>query len=545
GVAHTWFAVSFAGYSYCRVAVLSPSTRCAAFVSALLRSSTRAARAPSFTHACSWIAAAALLACGQEVQRESQSSEMKMAWRGYQYMLGMVLLVPTAIVVTMLWAWRRIRGARGAMLEGGPARQLRQGTSEEFTIPAEAVGYVIGRQGQRVREMERTSGARIRFKDQQDNEDKIVVISGSTEAVKTASERVKECVMKVEEKETDVSVGVPVPVYAIGRLIGRGGANIRAIQRESGAKVNVPSDGSEGTVECEVVGSAVEIDRAVALIQESIQQSELSRRRKAVHSRQKTRKPATTPPVEEIQLVYSQLPLSNDFFPAFVSAVDRDGTIWLQRVDGSDSAHLDQLVDTMTNDYSKLGPEELLPGEIVEGGVVAAPFPHDQNWYRARVVGVADSTLQLLFLDFGDKASVEVAMVKSLRPQYYRLPVQAIPCRLSRIQPTGGSWSDKAIELLDSLSLCATWKVVMVMVEVKGEERSEIKIVDTTTDKDIDVAEQLVEEGMAEWSMERPLGDGEDSPDSKVPVTLEWVDGRSVSVAGSFSEWEPVPLSRT
>ena len=97
---------------------------------------------------------------------------MKMAWRGYQYMLGMVLLVPTAIVVTMLWAWRRIRGARGAMLEGGPARQLRQGTSEEFTIPAEAVGYVIGRQGQRVREMERTSGARIRFKDQQDNEDK-------------------------------------------------------------------------------------------------------------------------------------------------------------------------------------------------------------------------------------------------------------------------------------------------------------------------------------------------------------------------------------
>ena len=73
----------------------------------------------------------------------------------------------------------------------------------------------------------------------------------------------------------------------------------------------------------------------------------------------------------------------------------------------------------------------------MEGGVVAAPFPHDQNWYRARVVGVADSTLQLLFVDFGDKASVEVAMVKSLRPQYYRLPVQGIPCRLSRIQPTG------------------------------------------------------------------------------------------------------------
>ena len=58
-------------------------------------------------------------------------------------------------------------------------------------------------------------------------------------------------------------------------------------------QVTVPSgDSGEGSVECEVVGSVVEMDRAVALIQESIQQSELSRRRKALHSSQKTRKPA-------------------------------------------------------------------------------------------------------------------------------------------------------------------------------------------------------------------------------------------------------------
>lgn len=96
-----------------------------------------------------------------------------MAWRGYRYMLGVFLLVPAAILVTVAWAWRRVRrgGDRG-MLEGG-TRQLRQGTSEEFTIPSSAVGYVIGRQGQRVRELERSSGARIRFKDQQDSGDKV------------------------------------------------------------------------------------------------------------------------------------------------------------------------------------------------------------------------------------------------------------------------------------------------------------------------------------------------------------------------------------
>lgn len=74
---------------------------------------------------------------------------------------------------------------------------------------------------------------------------------------------------------------------------------------------------------------------------------------------------------------------------------------------------------------------------VEEGLVVAAPFPHDQNWYRARVMGVANSTLELLFLDFGDIASVDVAMVKTLRPNYRRLPIQAIPVHLSRINPKG------------------------------------------------------------------------------------------------------------
>ena len=76
----------------------------------------------------------------------------------------------------------------------------------------------------------------------------------------------------------------------------------------------------------------------------------------------------------------------------------------------------------------------------MEGGVVAVPFPHDQNWYRARVMSLDSSSLSLLFVDFGDTASVDVSLVKALRPQYYRLPVQAIPCRLSRIQPKGQSF---------------------------------------------------------------------------------------------------------
>ena len=64
------------------------------------------------------------------------------------------------------------------------------------------------------------------------------MISGTSDAVRSAGNSVRECVRtRMEVRETQ-TVTVPVPQYGIGRLIGRGGANIRSIQRESGAKVS-------------------------------------------------------------------------------------------------------------------------------------------------------------------------------------------------------------------------------------------------------------------------------------------------------------------
>lgn len=60
----------------------------------------------------------------------------------------------------------------------------------------------------------------------------------------------------------------------------------------------------------------------------------------------------------------SVLPPTADFFPVFVSAVSGDGTVWLQLVEGSDPANLDSLVDNMTNDYSKLGPEVVMATSV-------------------------------------------------------------------------------------------------------------------------------------------------------------------------------------
>lgn len=71
----------------------------------------------------------------------------------------------------------------------------------------------------------------------------------------------------------------------------------------------------------------------------------------------------STPPLEEV-LVPSYLPATSDFFPVFVSAVDKEGSVWVQRVEGTDPASLDSLVETMTSDYSQLSAQ-VTPPDLV------------------------------------------------------------------------------------------------------------------------------------------------------------------------------------
>ena len=59
----------------------------------------------------------------------------------------------------------------------------------------------------------------------------------------------------------------------------------------------------------------------------------------------------------------------------------------------------------------------------------------------------------------------------------------AVWCVAMATWPAGDGWTEEAIQLLDSLTLCATWRVVMVKIESRRDDRSGVKIVDTTTEK--------------------------------------------------------------
>lgn len=97
-------------------------------------------------------------------------------WRRTGAGVGLLLLLPTTLVMLVLWLcqceWVR-RWLEGGGTEDKSTQRVRQSVSTEFTIPGEVVGRVIGRHGNRVRQLEEQSGARIKFKDQQDSKDKV------------------------------------------------------------------------------------------------------------------------------------------------------------------------------------------------------------------------------------------------------------------------------------------------------------------------------------------------------------------------------------
>jgi hypothetical protein len=76
------------------------------------------------------------------------------------------------------------------------------------------------------------------------------------------------------------------------------------------------------------------------------------------------------------------------------------------------------------------------------GDVVAAQFPGDGKWYRAKVHAVSKNdyddtreTLSIDFVDFGDCFEKRKGDLLTLRAEFLQLSFQAIKCTMARIVP--------------------------------------------------------------------------------------------------------------
>ncbi|KAJ8273880.1 hypothetical protein GJAV_G00106530 [Gymnothorax javanicus] len=115
-------------------------------------------------------------------------------------------------------------------------------------IPALAVGAIIGKQGQHIKQLSRFAGASIKIApaDGPDAKQRMVIITGPPEAQFKAQGRIfgklKEENFVGPKEEVKLEAQIKVPSSAAGRVIGKGGKTVNDLQNLTSAEVVVPRD---------------------------------------------------------------------------------------------------------------------------------------------------------------------------------------------------------------------------------------------------------------------------------------------------------------
>uniref|UniRef100_A0A4W5JTQ4 Insulin-like growth factor 2 mRNA binding protein 3 n=1 Tax=Hucho hucho TaxID=62062 RepID=A0A4W5JTQ4_9TELE len=115
-------------------------------------------------------------------------------------------------------------------------------------IPALAVGAIIGKQGQHIKQLSRYAGASIKVAPPEgmDSKQRMVIIAGPPEAQFKAQGRIfgklKEENFFGPKEEVKLEAHIKVPSFAAGRVIGKGGKTVNELQNLTSAEVVVPRD---------------------------------------------------------------------------------------------------------------------------------------------------------------------------------------------------------------------------------------------------------------------------------------------------------------
>uniref|UniRef100_A0A4W3K0K1 Insulin-like growth factor 2 mRNA binding protein 1 n=1 Tax=Callorhinchus milii TaxID=7868 RepID=A0A4W3K0K1_CALMI len=115
-------------------------------------------------------------------------------------------------------------------------------------IPAQAVGAIIGKKGQHIKQLSRFAGASIKIApaESPDTKQRMVIITGPPEAQFKAQGRIygklKEENFFGPKEEVKLETHIKVAASAAGRVIGKGGKTVNELQNLSSAEVVVPRD---------------------------------------------------------------------------------------------------------------------------------------------------------------------------------------------------------------------------------------------------------------------------------------------------------------
>ncbi|XP_065509805.1 tudor and KH domain-containing protein [Caloenas nicobarica] len=378
--------------------------------------------------------------------------------------------------------------------------------TEQLCVPQRAVGRIIGRGGETVRGICRSSGARVlceREADAGPGPVRVVQLSGTRAEVAAAKKLILEKVMEDVAFRKEPAVAARCPSK---QPLGR---------RRDREPLPDGEEEDEGATSC-AEGSNLRQDEGEELEEPAVPKFEVP-------------SPDLGPmPPEPLQV--------------FVSAAETPARFWVQLV-GRRSLRLDRLRADMCQHYRSTGCAAEL-STVQAGDIVAAPSPDGGEWHRARVLGVrGDGSVGLHYVDFGDNGKAPPEALRALRSDFLSLPFQAIECSLAGIGPAGDTWDEAALAAFQRLTHCARWTPVLATVTSYSQfglcPRPSVRLFGLHHGQSLDVAAELVRLGHAvPCPQEGTEGDGLPQP---VPgATAETPEPVTAASLESLL-WEPRP----
>uniref|UniRef100_A0A182KBX9 RRM domain-containing protein n=1 Tax=Anopheles christyi TaxID=43041 RepID=A0A182KBX9_9DIPT len=190
---------------------------------------------------------------------------------------------------------------------GGPAG-VPPGSSEvqETTylyIPNNAVGAIIGTKGLHIRNIIRFSGASVKIapleadKPQEQQTERKVTIIGTPEAQWKAQylifEKMREEGFVSGTDDVRLTVEIFVPSAQVGRIIGKGGQNVRELQRVTGSIIKLPEHTASAPVDEETTSA----QRRIRTMMLATNPPPVTKRQSSQKAKDQTTGGATTPAV--------------------------------------------------------------------------------------------------------------------------------------------------------------------------------------------------------------------------------------------------------
>ena len=154
-----------------------------------------------------------------------------------QQRIAIAIGVPVVAILLYFWLRRRQSADETGDYDREEESELVASANErtiEVKIPQSVAGVIIGKSGANIKNLEKESGARVTVKDvaeENESSERIVLIQGERERAKRAEMLVKKTLAEQPVVRTDE---VFVPQRACGRIIGKGGQNIRQMSSMSG-----------------------------------------------------------------------------------------------------------------------------------------------------------------------------------------------------------------------------------------------------------------------------------------------------------------------